>query len=352
MLSLSNIALETRLIIKWGGISLGAIIFLVVLFQIGIFTKNAFFPKEPDPPTVSFGKLPKINFPKNTSDENFTYQLDTTTGKLPDFPDRLDVFEIEKPEPDLLAVEKAQEKMSSIRIYSKGFQVDSRTFNWKDEGSSMGKTINYDIFSHNFQLKSNYQSDPEVLSANGLFEEQVAINTARDMIYSLAIKDEKEEGVIFPKTKTNLYSIRNGTLFPATSISNTQVIEVFFFHNNVGETPIFYSNPKKTTMHFLVSGGQGGSQVVEASFFYQKASSTSATYPIKTADELFNELKKGNGYISSYDGQGQDIKIKNIFLAYYMSEEEQNYLIPIVVFEGNNDFYAYLSAVKDEWLSN
>ena len=43
--------------------------------------------------------------------------------------------------------------------------------------------------------------------------------------------------------------------------------------------------------------------------------------------------------------------IKKIYLAYYLSEQRQNYLMPIVIFEGNNNFYAYVQAVQDEWIN-
>ncbi|MCL5432856.1 MAG: hypothetical protein M1524_01950, partial [Patescibacteria group bacterium] len=75
-----------------------------------------------------------------------------------------------------------------------------------------------------------------------------------------------------------------------------------------------------------------------------------ATYPIKTADESFSDLQRGDAYIVSYDGTDPNIKIKNVYLGYYLGDTEQDYLMPIVVFEGNDNFVAFISAIKNEWL--
>jgi hypothetical protein len=50
------------------------------------------------------------------------------------------------------------------------------------------------------------------------------------------------------------------------------------------------------------------------------------------------------------DNQEGQITIRNIFLAYFESEEPQNYLQPIFVFEGDKNFTAYVSAVDPEWI--
>ena len=35
----------------------------------------------------------------------------------------------------------------------------------------------------------------------------------------------------------------------------------------------------------------------------------------------------------------------------YLENKEQNFLMPVVVFEGDNGFIAYVSAVTDEWIN-
>ncbi len=92
--------------------------------------------------------------------------------------------------------------------------------------------------------------------------------------------------------------------------------------------------------------------VIGANYQHQEIYKESATHPINTAEQVSTELKEGKAYLASYSKNTQNILIKNVFLAYYIGEKRQDYLMPIVVFQGDNDFYAYVPAITDEWSSN
>ena len=70
--------------------------------------------------------------------------------------------------------------------------------------------------------------------------------------------------------------------------------------------------------------------------------------------EAFSELQEGKAFIPSNSNNANisNISIRNVLLGYYMGENRQDYLLPIVVFEGDNNFIAYVSAVKDEWIGD
>ena len=111
-----------------------------------------------------------------------------------------------------------------------------------------------------------------------------------------------------------------------------------------------YPGGKNSTMNLVIGSGERESLVVNARFFYQKSTDKSATYPIKTAEEAFEELKNGKGRVVSQNGNDLNIVIKNVYLGFYSEGKLQDYLMPVIVFEGTNDFIAYVSAVKDEWI--
>lgn len=94
MTSLTKISSETKFVIKWGGIVF--IVFLVIYFgiKIGKNINQKLHPTLPPGPTVSFGKLPPIKFPASAIDKKLTYSVDTLSGKLPIFPDRIKVLKI------------------------------------------------------------------------------------------------------------------------------------------------------------------------------------------------------------------------------------------------------------------
>ncbi len=104
-------------------------------------------------------------------------------------------------------------------------------------------------------------------------------------------------------------------------------------------------------MTLFVENIQNQLQIVDGHFFHQNISTKFSTYPLKTADQAFSELKDQKAYIASYYGNNNNVSIKNVFLAFYMEDAPQDYLMPIIIFEGDNGFFAYVSAITDEWIN-
>lgn len=77
-----------------------------------------------------------------------------------------------------------------------------------------------------------------------------------------------------------------------------------------------------------------------------------STYPLKTIGEAFDELKNKKAYIASYFGTQKQVKINDASLAYYIEKNEKDFVYPIIVFTGSDGFYAYISAIRDEWIRN
>ena len=60
-----------------GGFGLVGLVMLFILIRVGIFVKNIIFPPKVQPPTLAYGKLPPIQFPKSSVSDVFTYTLNT-----------------------------------------------------------------------------------------------------------------------------------------------------------------------------------------------------------------------------------------------------------------------------------
>ena len=91
--------------------------------------------------------------------------------------------------------------------------------------------------------------------------------------------------------------------------------------------------------------------ILEANYtFWPIAFDDYGTYPLKSTQEAWQELIDGTGYvIKQGNNDPEKIVIRNVYLAYFDSKEEQNYLQPIFVFEGDNGFIAYVAAVSSQW---
>jgi hypothetical protein len=347
MLTLSQATAESRTILKIGAVVLSFIFLVLIFFRIGAILMDKLNPKAPAPPTVSFGKIPAIVFPNKTNQKNYTFSLDTVSGSLPVFPDRAKVFKIVAPLPDLLALQKAKNKVSSVGFTGNELAVSDRTYQWGDP-TNLNRTLTMDILTNDFGLSSSFMTDAIVQSAINLPNEQGAITTAQNFLTSMSVFPND---IDLSKAKTLLFSISNSTLNSATSLSSAQVIEVDFFQKDVDGLSVFYPSAVGSTMNVLVVGGQQQPQIAQASFFHQTISNESATYPIKTAAEAFRLLQQGLGYVASDFGSSTDIAIKNVYLGYYIGNKQQDYLQPIVVFESDNGFFAYVPVIADGWVN-
>ena len=358
------------------GILLGgvAIILLILLFRLGVLIKDTLFPAKALPANHLFGTLPALGFPKNVTDTPFTYNVNTVSGGLPQFPDRLNIYPIKQPQPNLLNLNKAKSKVLSLDFKDENSKLvpetalDNINYEWQ-ENAGLRRKITFNTVTFDFKLQSNYLSSLTILGAKELSDEEHAINTALSFLTSI---DQLPKDVDKEKSTIQLLSIIDSALSPTTSLSKSQVIKVDLHQKDVAydlntgipqssggfkvikmSLPILYPNPPGSTMSFWIASGQSLPQVVAAKYVYKTADikpGSEATYPVKTAAAAFEELKNGKAYIAAYFGTQNEIAINKIYLAYYLSESSQEYLMPIIVFEGENGFFAYVSAVKDEWV--
>ncbi len=354
MPTLHTVTEDTKKTAKWGALGLIGIIVLFFVVRIGVGLRENFFPTPPPPPTVSFGKLPPLVFPKNAADKKLTYIVNTITGGLPILTATASVYPIEKPQPNLLNLKRAQERAATVKFENQPEPLSDPWYVWSEQIPPFRKLI-LNIVSSNFTITSNFLNDPDSILINTNAPDAASSQTAAISFLSKLITFPRDIDVT--KTKTTLLAIENQQIVEASSPSTAHLVRVDFFQKNVDGLPIYYPRPPQSTMHLTLTGGRFNEQVVEANFNHFNIEITSATYPIKTAEEAFKKLQEGNGYIASYFGEENTMSIKKVFLAYYLGSSPtndkdipQSYLMPIFVFEGENGFFAYVSAITDAWI--
>lgn len=347
MISLHNAIEDTRSLIKWGVVTCVVVLILLFLFRAGTSLKESLFPTPKTPPTVLFGKLPNVVFPKNTSDITFSYSINTITGALPVFADRIKVYKMIKPSSNLLALKRAQERVGRLGFTSPGRPISETIYQWNDSAAPPRRII-LDILSLNFSLTSNFLFDNNVVSGKNRPGPQEAASVAQGFVSAL---DAFSDDIDITKTRQELLTIRDTNIVSATSLSNTKVIRIDFFQKDIEKTPIFYQNPPYSSMNAFVAGGKSSGQVILAEFTHHDVNLDNfATYPIISSAEAFDNLKQRKAYIANYSGNNEHISIQDVFLAYYMPKELPDYLMPIVVFVGNDNFFAYVPAITKLWI--
>jgi hypothetical protein len=358
------------------GVLLGiaAIFVLMLIFRLGVMIKNTIFPPKVMPANHAFGILPTISFPKNATNANLTYEINTVTGELPDFQDRINVYPISQPQPNLVNLNKAKSKVRKLGFVNESgillpeTPIGDANYTWA-ENTGIGRRMTFDTITFDFNLKSNFLSSPTVNEAKLLSNEENAIKQTAMFLNLLELLPPD---VDMTKSQSELFSIQNGLLTPETNLLRAKVIRIDLYQNDVEYNlntgvpdlaggfkevemtiPIAYPHPPYSTMNFLIASGDQSAEVVSANFIHKTPifdNTDTATYYIKTPTDAFDELKNGKAYIASYAGSKTTVVINNIYLAYYLGEEKQEYLMPVIVFEGDDGFVAYVSAVKTEWV--
>lgn len=331
-------------IAKWGGVLVVGILLLIGAYRGGRYLMSVFFPKTPAAPKVAFGKLPPVLFPQNTSNRQFTYRIDTVSGNLGSFADRVIINKIAPPIPNLLNLQTTRNLLQQTSFSLDETPLTDTVYSWGDTFRP-DKKITYNIVSGDFSITSNYFSYADLLTVppvdqSDAVEESVSFLTNLNL-YPLDLDEER--------TTSQLLSMQGSNIFAATSPSTAQLVRVDFFQKDVNKLPIVYPHPPFSTMHFLL-GGKGTNEIVDAVFSHQVIGKENTTYPIKNVQAAFDLLKKNKAYIAGYFGTQTEIRIKDIYLAYYLGEEKQQYLMPVYVFSGKDGFVAYVPAVSDTWM--
>lgn len=347
MLTLSDASYDTKEIIKWGGLIIAGLVVLIVIIRMLLIAKEAIFPTPPPKPTVLFGKLEPQIFPKNVTNQNLIYSVNTLSGYLPALAGQAKVFTIQTFTPDLLGLSRAKQAAVQAGFTKNPSKLSDTLFEWTNpDTSQITSKLTMNIVNYNFNITSNYTSNTAFTLGQGLPDQNSAIGSAQNLLTQL---NSMPQDLDQTKTETNLLSLKNGALTPVANTSGAQVIRVIFHQSDIDNLPIYYENPNSSNINVLIGSD---SKVLEVNYIHQAAVTDNfSTYPLKTVQQAFDDLKQGKGYVAYYDGASKEIPINNVFLAYYIGSQPQKYLMPIIVFAKDNNFYAYVPAVTDGWIN-
>lgn len=347
--TLTQMSYYGRQVVKFGAILLVTLIVGRTFWSAASSYWKATHPPAPPPPTVGFGILPPLNFPDQTAkDKPSSYQLQTANGGLPSFGDRAKVFFMPKSSASLLADQKVKQIASSFGFVFTPTTLNDRTYRW-NKTQPIQATLDMDLWNNTFSLTTNYLSRPELLSNLNLPSDSEAITTVKSYISS---------GMAMPPdlavaTGSATYLKAVGTdVVPAISFSDAEILQVDLNRFPVDNTFLFYTPTGiKGIVHAVLSGGlKGKDQIVEMEYKYHAIDyNTVYTYPIRSAGAAWQILQSGAGYIAQKGTQDAAV-IRDVSLGYYDDTEEQSYMQPVYVFQGDNGFIGFVPAVDPRWI--
>jgi hypothetical protein len=339
-MSLAQITKETRIILKVGGAAALVVFILFLIFQGGTFIQRVFFPAPPAPPEEKFGKLPILEFPvQNSSIPKF--RINTISGVLPSFPTQIKVYQLVEAKPNITALQSARQKAASLGYTQNEQQITPTEYRWTN--ASQNSFLLYNIISLNFSVDSDFLTRGNFVSG-GISNNSNLTKTITEFINALG----SDSSDIDPsKYSYSYYISSNGKLEEVASQSNATFVRVFLNQNQVDNLEIYYPTSNPSLLHFTV-GNDGSLTVVEANYtHYTPELSNSSTYPIKSSDQAYENLKNGKGYSVNLTTDSI-IDITEVSLGYYLDNKpDRKYITPIYIFSGKNDFLAYVNALID-----
>ncbi len=348
MTTLTETAKTARKLIRVGGL----LVSVFLMIKIGVFVYENFIkvvtPPPPAPPTVSFGKLPQINFPEKLHPE-LTLRLETPTGGTPNLGDRATVYLMPTFRSHFGALEEANQTAKLMNFKKAPKEITERRFRWEAD-EFLPSTLEMDIINGSFLLKRNWQADPTILSDKQLpGKEQTAVETKNFLRQIGLMNDELSKA----KIEISYLTFSAGQYQQAVSLSEADFVQADLFRSDIEEKKTLTQDPEKGVVRIIFSGSrEAQKKVVQAEYNYFPVDvNQSATYPIKSASTAWRELQTRQGYVASVGENLADVvAIRRIYLGFYDNETPQGFLMPIIVFEGDNGFYGYVQAVANEWL--
>jgi hypothetical protein len=345
MTTLTQTAITTRKIIRYG---IFFVIFLMVgkvMLDIGIRAYRKIFPAPPPPPTVTYGKLPKLPFPDQTK-PNLFFTLETPEGGLPKITGQAKVYLMPKISSSLLALDSAKERASSLGFSPFEQKVSETIYRFQNKVSPA--TLEMNIVTGIFSISYDLKVDSSPISRKPPAPE-ISASLARSYLSSANLLPSDLTG----PTSSEFLKLESDKFVPTLSLSDSNLIKVSFFRKNYDNFSSLTANPKQANVWLMISGAsEREKQIVAAEFHYFSVDESQfSTYPLKTSEKVWEEFNSGKYYLASLgtNKEGDNIKIRRVYLAYYDPGVVADFFQPIVVFEGDKDFKGYIPAVTSDY---
>lgn len=344
-MTLSQTAVLTKQIIT---ISIFALVLGAASF-IGYKIWHAYYlaqlPPVEEKPDTKFGLIPPPDFPKsNVSTSNFSYSLDTTTGGLPKvgetegFEKILKVYFVIKSFATLLSPEKSQALAEKFEIRTPPQILSETRYQFTDQG----KILNVDLDTGNF----TYIKEATISAKENPDDDIKLVVDFKRILGTLGVlKDDLKNG----KTKVTLLKNDAGELIPTELRSEAVAAQISLWPAPIDKKSIFTADFNQSLVRATVLRGAGEVEnYLSLDFIYYAVDTTTfATYPAKTAEQAFDDLKSGKGVVVVEPSKPQ-VSISSVYMGYFLADSYNPYLQPIFVFEGPN-FVAYVSAISEEF---
>lgn len=349
-MSLTETSYQTRRAVNWALFGVIGYIILRMVWGFLLYLYMLLFPPKPPPPNYAFGKLPALVFPAPSEAPagQLSFALETIDGRLPEASVSAPVYLIPKKPANLLSLPTTQDFAEKFGFSREPIQETKNLYRFVDP-SEPYRSLRYDIVTNNFLIRYRFEENSSVFSEKN-FQPPDSIVT--QTINVLQTYDLYPADLAGGTNAVTFLRYQGNTLIPASSLSRADAVRVDFFRAPVRTLRVVTPIPGEGPVVFVYSGSDDSKRkVLQFAYSLWPIDQESvATYSVKSGDVAWQELASGGGYIAQYPTTGTRVIVRNVYMALYDSFEQQTYLQPVYVFEGDNGFVGYIHAISPEWV--
>lgn len=296
-----------------------------------------------------FGKISKP-IVSDSIKKKFDYILDTVEGEPISASETAKVYFIPPSQSKLSYRER-------IYLMAKSFGIDTEKVKHKlvDKEAVFedeNQILRVDITNYNFNYQYNLSGEEEFLINNIIPSTQQIESKAIDFLKNIGRYPNE-----FSQGKINIIYLKLDFLTKTLTIvdqpSLANLVEVDFYRPDIDGFPMVSSKYFNSQNYLVIAFSSSDSKVIKGQIkFYEKSDQEFGIYPVKAGNQAWEELTQNKGIVVSAPENIEKITIKKMFFAYFDPDVYQEYLQPVYVFLGNNDFVAYVPAISNEYLAD
>lgn len=364
MASLTETAYYARQSLKYGAVGFVAIL---ILYWTGgglIRLWQATHPEPPPPPAAGFGALPAPDFPQAKASVA-NWQLETPTGSLGTFPDRLKVFASPAKTSSFLAGDNAARLAARLGFVGQPTLETSTLYRWS-AANPLPSALEMDIINTHFTLIRAWSADPALITSKRFINDQQTILDARTFLSTGGLMATDLLGA----EKVTYLRAQGDQFTPAISLSEADFVKVDFFRTlytppsltlsptTAGRTApaavesyaFFTPDPNQGIVSVVVSGTTDtAKKIIEVNYRYTPVEYESfSDYPLKRVEQAWEELQTGGGFVAGFSGTSGQGVVRRVALGYFDPLTPHEYIMPVYVFTGDDNLVAYVSAISPE----
>ncbi|MEK7504131.1 MAG: hypothetical protein AAB550_01325 [Patescibacteria group bacterium] len=339
MATLGEVGYYSRRIVKWGIISVIIIMLIPFVFRIIKSIYLTLLPPAPPAPTVSYGKLPLLNFELANSAYKPQLRLETIEGKLPGLSNVGQVYFVETSRSRILSLDKVKLKARYLGFDREPEALDERTYKFTHPKDPSVLTV--DIISDKLQFRYDWVTNQELYTKTLTLPREQVVSEAKSFLQSLNLLPAD---IAESQIKITYLTATPPTLTPAISASEANFARADFYRSDKDGLKFVAPGIESAPISIVL-----GSKIILADYNYSKTiDGDFATYPLRGVQAAWDELVGGGGYIAK--PAANNVAVRKVSLAYFESNLPQRFLQPVYVFEGDGGFTAFVQAISPDYV--